>query len=176
MTLPLWLTITPSRVVQDAGLSSDQVEALADEAKLLTIAGERLQAACDVVVTRARAKAGAYGWPLSLEQWSAAYPLASDTADRRDTQARLASDVAKALAVASLHKFLPGEEHEAQAKAIADGRGEAIIGSARFGSAEDAIKTLEADVELVATALTAALATPKKKRKRFAIYTGRGDT
>ncbi len=57
------------------------------------------------------------------------------------------------------------------AKAHADGRGEAIIGEPRFGSAESVLQALETELRAVAFDISKA---GGKKKKRGYIFTGRG--
>jgi hypothetical protein len=129
-----------------------------------------VEAQCDLVEMRARNAATPYAWPFTDVQLTAAGLSLS----QGNAQRKVASSAVLELSVAALYKRLSGEEEAAIAKAAQDGRGEAIIGKARIGSGEDILTTLETDIKRVAKAVTDSTIL-KPKRKRFAIYTGRGD-
>ncbi len=161
MTLerPDWLTMTVADVRSSSPFQDNQIRGAGGADALLA----RIDTAIDdwwpIVFRRLQAAARPQKWPFPDATLLIAYPATTHTPQERETiskaQQKSANLAVKLLTLAEIHNQVPGEDNQAMSKARQDGRGEAIIGGARLGSAEAVLVTLETEVrEIAALVLT----------------------
>lgn len=63
-----------------------------------------------------------------------------------------AGTAVKMLVIAALHGVTPSENFQSSAKLLADGRGEAVIGQSRLGSALSILESIDGQLEQMAAA------------------------
>lgn len=140
--LPSWFVLDPATVIKDSLIRGDQQSTLGGEVELTA----RIQ--------RLTPELGAFVLGR-LQTKAVEFNLIADFSDDLSTVLTLTQKVqaigaGRMLVIAALHGVMPSEKNQSAAKALQDGRGEAVIGMSRLGSALSYIESLEAQLTVLA--------------------------
>lgn len=144
--LPPWFIIDVPGVKDDARLSPDKMSMTGGEAKVLEQIERHGQKMGAFVVGRLQ--------KVAFENGLVATPDDELGEVLTTIQKQNAITATEMLAVAALYGVTPDEMRQGMAKGLADGRGEAVIGYARLGSALSLIESLEGALVVLANRKT----------------------